>query len=158
MNKVISFFLVFICLSSQAYADTNQYNKTIEHHIEVSRNLIKQTNPDLANDIYFVQGRSPFKKDPQHSCPKTPKKGVLFVHGLSDTTYRWHELANFFSDHCFNVYSILLPGHGTTPDDLIKTTYQQWQASVAFGVDTLRKNSDQIFLVGSLYSTAIPML
>jgi esterase/lipase len=47
--------------------------------------------------------------------------------------------------------SVLLPGHGTVPGGLLSASYPDWIQAVRYGIHSLSKAVDRIFLVG--YST-----
>ncbi len=83
---------------------------------------------------------------PAH-CGK-PRQGVLLVHGLLDTAYALHDMGQVMAQRCLRVYSLLLPGHGTRPADLIRTTRDAWLASVRFGVRALAKEVDDVTVIG----------
>ena len=62
-------------------------------------------NPELEGDAFFWKGGD---------------KGILLIHGLTATTAEVRPLAKRFHDEGFTVSAVLLPGHGTTPEELIK--------------------------------------
>jgi esterase/lipase len=57
-------------------------------------------------------------------------------------------LAAFFQRCGFRVMAILLPGHGTQPGDLLGVKWNEWAKSVAYGVDRLAEEADEICLGG----------
>ncbi|MCY6413020.1 alpha/beta fold hydrolase [Acinetobacter sp. VNH17] len=59
-----------------------------------------------------------------------PQKGILFVHGLGDSPWLFHDVAEELVKHGFLVRTVLLPGHGTQPSDLLSTTAEEWQKIV----------------------------
>lgn len=83
---------------------------------------------------------------PAH-CGK-PQQGVLLVHGLLDTAYALHDMGQVLAQRCLRVYSLLLPGHGTRPADLIRTTRHEWLAAVRFGVRALVQEVDDVTVIG----------
>ena len=83
---------------------------------------------------------------PSH-CGK-PAQGVLLVHGLLDTAYALHDMGQVLAQRCLRVYSLLLPGHGTRPADLIRTTRHEWLAAVRFGVRALAQEVDDVTVMG----------
>jgi len=56
--------------------------------------------------------------------------GVLLVHGFTATTTEVRLLAGSLHDHGYTVAGPLLPGHGTTPQDCNRYTWQDWYAAV----------------------------
>ncbi|HEY0489017.1 alpha/beta hydrolase [Marilutibacter chinensis] len=59
-----------------------------------------------------------------------PQKGILLVHGLGDSPWSFHDVAHALAAQGFLVRTVLLPGHGTRPDDLLAVTAEQWQRTV----------------------------
>lgn len=56
--------------------------------------------------------------------------GVLLCHGFTATTTEVRLLARSLHDHGYTVAGPLLPGHGTTPQDCNRSTWQDWYACV----------------------------
>ena len=52
--------------------------------------------------------------------------GVLLIHGFTATTVEVRWLANYLHDKGLTVSAPLLPGHGTTPQDMNKKKYSDW--------------------------------
>lgn len=92
-----------------------------------------------------VEWNTPFEYTP--AMP--PTRGILLIHGLLDSPFQMRELGLFFQEQGFLVRALLLPGHGTTPADLISCRYQEWQASVAAHVQDLKKQVNDVFIVGN---------
>lgn len=56
--------------------------------------------------------------------------GVLLIHGFTATTSEVRLLADSLHNHGYTVAGPLLPGHGTTPQDCNRYTWQDWYAAV----------------------------
>lgn len=76
------------------------------------------------------------------------KKGILLIHGLTDSPYLFHDLAEFFHQSGFNVRTLLLPGHGTAAEALIDVSYKEWQQATQFAIDKAKQDFDQVYLGG----------
>lgn len=57
-------------------------------------------------------------------------------------------LGEFLNRHGFTCLGVRLTGHGTAPDDMVRSRYTDWIASVEDGYHLLRGVSDRIFIVG----------
>jgi len=57
-------------------------------------------------------------------------------------------LGAIFRECDFRVLSILLPGHGTQPGDLLEVRWQEWAHEVAYGIEQLAAETEEIFLAG----------
>lgn len=100
----------------------------------------------------IIEGNAPFELKPitEHSSGQTKKyqRGILLVHGLTDSPYFMRYLGEFFQAQGFRVMAILLPGHGTQAGDLLDVTWQEWAKAVAYGADKLHEEVDEIYLAG----------
>lgn len=99
-----------------------------------------------------VDGNASFELKPLSDSArgqrKTYRRGVLLIHGLTDSPYFMRHLAELFRENGFRVMAILLPGHGTQPGDLLDVRWQEWARAVAWGVDRLADGADEIYLAG----------
>jgi esterase/lipase len=77
------------------------------------------------------------------------------VHGLSDSSFVTRDLANFFSEQGFEVLSVLLPGHGTCPGDLLAVTWRDWLGALRAAVDALSLDNDEVYVCGFSLGAAL---
>jgi esterase/lipase len=73
---------------------------------------------------------------------------VLLVHGLTDSPYYVATLADALYAQGFNVVSVLLPGHGTQPECLLRVKKEQWQSEVRFGLNLARRLGAKVSMAG----------
>lgn len=83
--------------------------------------------------------------------------GVLLVHGLTSTPQSLRELGSAFASHGIDVEAVLLPGHGTTPEDLETTNWEEWYEAVRGGLDRLRPRCDRLFICGQSMGGALAL-
>lgn len=77
------------------------------------------------------------------------KTGILLIHGFTGSPAELRPLGIFLRNHGYTVYAPLLKGHGTTPEDLKETTWQDWWESVRKGYERLQSQEmEQIFVIG----------
>lgn len=57
----------------------------------------------------------------------TPRGGALLVHGLGDSPWSFVDIAPRLAERGLLVRTVLLPGHGTAPSDLMGVTLEDWQ-------------------------------
>lgn len=74
--------------------------------------------------------------------------GVVLVHGFTGTPYELRYLADQLARDGFACHGPLLPGHGTSLDDLDHTTWRDWVAAVEAAVAHMRTRTPQVALVG----------
>jgi len=84
---------------------------------------------------------------------KKSKIGVLLLHGFTSTPDQFKELAVFLSDKGFSVFAPLISGHGTNPDDLIKTSAEDWKKSAEEAYLKLKQISPKIFIIGNSFGS-----
>lgn len=119
------------------------------------RRLIAKNRVDLTpeNREAVVEANSPFEWKPSaEKCkamnrPKI-KNGILLVHGLSDSPFLMRDLGRQFLARCFLVRSVLLPGHGTVPGDLLAVENEEWIKAVAYGIESFRNQVESLYLAG----------
>lgn len=109
-----------------------------------------------------VAGNTPFDLYPAgEACRgsgRPYRRGVLLVHGLTDSPYFMRYLGEFFRGQGFRVLAVLLPGHGTQPGDLLDVTWQEWDRAVAYGTDRLAEEADEVYLAGFSAGGALSVL
>lgn len=77
-----------------------------------------------------------------------PAKGILLVHGLGDSPWSFNDVAQQLAAQGFLVRTVLLPGHGTRPADLLDVTLEQWRHVVQAQTAALQRDVDQVYLGG----------
>jgi alpha-beta hydrolase superfamily lysophospholipase len=84
---------------------------------------------------------------------KSPKAGVLLLHGMSDSPYSLRQLGERLNAAGAQVLGLRMPGHGTAPSGLVELTWQDMAAATRLAMRHLtRQVGDRpIYIVG--YST-----
>lgn len=104
---------------------------------------------DPANAADELAAATPFEISPAERCAHdAPKRGILLIHGLSDMPFAMRDLAEAFAERCFLARSLLLPGHGTRPGDLLQVTREDWLEAARFGAATLAAETDAVYVGG----------
>ena len=129
-------------------------------YISASKAYIKARNPQasrpcpIMTPVTAIEASSTQKRivadliAPFELRQANNNKAILLIHGLTDSPYLFHDLAGYFFEQGFNVRTLLLPGHGTAPADLIDVTYQQWQQAAAYGINRTLADFEQVYLGG----------
>jgi carboxylesterase len=73
---------------------------------------------------------------------------VLCVHGLTGTPYEMRPVAEALVERGFRVRGPLLPGHGSTEEELAETSSRDWIEAVHAEYDQLRAAHAQVFVAG----------
>jgi len=74
---------------------------------------------------------------------------VLIVHGLDQTPSDMFELQSFFSEQLgYTVVSVLMPGFGTQPSDLLGLRKSDWERAIRLGVGAVKELGTHRVAVG----------
>lgn len=111
--------------------------RSFDDYLEKTITFLKAAGSNEAN--------YPFEWRPDNP---QPKPGVLIIHGLFESPYKMRDIANFYLEQGFIVRSILLPGHGTKPDDLLNVSCQDWIELTNFAIEDLATQVEQVHLCG----------
>lgn len=76
------------------------------------------------------------------------KQGIVLVHGYTGAPGEMRLLGEYLYNRGFTVLGVCLPGHGTTPEELNKTEWQDWYSAVNEGVYRLRACCDSVSIAG----------
>ncbi|VAX21654.1 Lysophospholipase, partial [hydrothermal vent metagenome] len=126
-------------------------------YIKRTKEMTGKARLDLteANREKIIEAVSPFELKPASDCATGAdgkyEKGILLVHGLSDSPYLTRAIGEHFQSRCFLVRSILLPGHGTVPGDLLDINDEEWIKAVDYGLYTIKGVAQNVYIGG--YST-----
>jgi len=74
--------------------------------------------------------------------------GVVVIHGFTGTPFEVRYLGDQLARAGFAVRGVLLPGHGTTIDDLDRTTWRDWAEHVERAIDAMRLRYRNVAVVG----------
>jgi carboxylesterase len=82
---------------------------------------------------------------------KGGKTGVLLLHGFTGTPFIFRELAEQLALLGYTVYAPLIAGHGTSPQDLSKTTWHDWFLSAQAAYRQLCDETDTQYVIGASF-------
>ncbi|MFO7584138.1 MAG: alpha/beta fold hydrolase [Anaerolineales bacterium] len=81
--------------------------------------------------------------------PGVKSTGILLTHGFTGTPKEMRWMGEYLNQkHGFTCLGVRLAGHATSPEDMIRSRYEDWLASVEDGYHLLRGHCEQIVLVG----------
>ncbi len=86
------------------------------------------------------------------------KPGVLLVHGFLASPAELRDFGRRLADLGHPVLCVRLKGHGTTPWDLHKRSWPDWQASVQRGYEIMSHISGEVFVVGFATGASLALL
>ncbi|MFT5658921.1 MAG: esterase/lipase [Gammaproteobacteria bacterium] len=97
-------------------ADFEQHRLDVYDYLRVS-SLPNRSDADIRLNL-------PFELSANSDTPYRGK--FLLFHGLSDSTYVWTDFAQALATRGFDVRSLLLPGHGSHPREMLDISYTEW--------------------------------
>ncbi len=123
------------------------FNATVNENSGMASNTLR--NPQLEGAPFFWQAGP---------------TGVLLLHGYTSTPAEVYPLAQFLYARGYTVAGPLLPGHGTTPQDLNTCQWQDWAEAVARAYEELAGHCSQVLIGGeslgallTLYTASEPV-
>ena len=144
-------FSLLGCVSSEPTAlnqSPNYYDyiqPSFDQYLEVTQEWLAENRSYIGeNQDTELAMNMPFELFPSTETTKA----VLLVHGLGDSPYSFSDLAPSLQQQGFYVQTLLLPGHGSKPEDLMLPSYQDWQTLVDHYAGLLKQEYDEVWLGG----------
>jgi carboxylesterase len=75
-------------------------------------------------------------------------RGVLVLHGFTGSPVSMRPIAESLADRGFSVELPLLPGHGTSLDDMVPTRWSDWSAAAEAALESLAARTSSVAIVG----------
>jgi carboxylesterase len=85
------------------------------------------------------------------------KIGVLVIHGFTGSPVSIAPWAKFLNQLGYTVHAPLLPGHGTTWQQMNETTWPDWYKGVEDSYLELREKCDRVFVAGFSMGAALAL-
>ena len=76
------------------------------------------------------------------------KSACLLIHGFTGTPKEMRWMGEFLNQQGYTCLGIRLTGHATSPEDMIRSNWTDWTASVEDGYRILCGISNNVFLIG----------
>ncbi len=76
------------------------------------------------------------------------RTGCLLIHGFTGAPKEMRWMGEYLAGRGFSVLGVRLAGHATHSEDMIRSRWTDWVASVEDGYHLLRGLADRIYLVG----------
>lgn len=90
--------------------------------------------------------------------PGSKTTGILLVHGFTGAPKEMRWMGEFLNKHGYPCLGVRLAGHATRPADMIRTTHEDWLASVEDGFHLLRGVCGQVVLAGLSMGGALSLI
>ncbi|MCS3433521.1 carboxylesterase [Klebsiella sp. BIGb0407] len=151
--SAVLFLLIIIATVSILSACTTTDNKASEPDV-VEFSVYRENTLELlrerrafqdAGTEFELMSNAPREWQPRGSAPD---KGILLVHGLGDSPWSFNDIGPALAEQGFLVRTLLLPGHGTRPDDLQDVTFEQWRQVVHQQAATMQRDVGKVYMGG----------
>lgn len=157
MRKLLALLLPLVtvaCSSNQTHPLYTPSNIELVKSYDSFDSYVEQTKQQLLANRYFLtqdkqaelQANLPAELKP--SDANKNNKGILLIHGLGDSPYSFVDIAESLREQGFLVRTVLLPGHGSRPADMLDVDYEQWNQLVEKQVALLKQDVDEVYLGG----------
>ncbi|MHA1134990.1 MAG: alpha/beta hydrolase [Candidatus Thorarchaeota archaeon] len=91
--------------------------------------------------------------------PEGANVAFLLVHGFCAAPNELATLGQFLEERNIASFAVQIAGHGTTPEDLKKTTWKDWYTSVEEGLNHVKSwNPEYLFVAGISMGSALSTL
>lgn len=151
INGIRSFLLLFYTQSSWS---PNHELPTFgsPFHPILARNPALEYNvrarPIAKGDAKGEPMPQPKHLDPGRYSSEGGCIGALLIHGFTGSVAETRPMAEYLTAHDLTVRCPLLPGHGTSAQDLTRIHWQEWTSSVESELCTLLQTCDAVFVGG----------
>lgn len=146
---IASAWLLVACAAMHGSVDRTEsvnfaeYQRSTDAQVR-ARRLFQTQDPEAE-----ITWNGPGEWRPASADGAPASKGILLVHGLGDSPWSFHDLAHELVAQGFLVRTVLLPGHGTRPDDLVEVTFEQWRKVVQEQAAAMQRDvAGPVFLGG----------
>lgn len=110
----------------------------------------RQSHPRTANGVML--GAEPIE------MPGDSDAGVLLIHGFGDTPQTLHPVADHLHALGYGVLAPLLPGHGRSLREFVRSNTEEWLAESRTALDRLNARYARVGIVGLSMGGAIAVI
>lgn len=135
---------------------------------DIIRSYAEKARPELSREVrefflkedremfdadYLIHAREGGSKtrdvgEPFLLLPERIRAGIVMIHGYLAAPLEVRAMAEHFKEQGFAVYGVRLRGHGTSPEDLSETPWEEWYESVNRGYCIIKSLTDDIIMGG----------
>ncbi|MDD5773705.1 MAG: alpha/beta fold hydrolase [bacterium] len=140
---IFSHILIFLLLSNFSLsAQENLINEKVFSEIQLAQLRFQQ-------ELSLIQDKLREDNEPFLLIhEKKTKVSFLLIHGFTASPWEMRDLGQYLHGKGFNVYGMLLDGHGTKEEDLLNTKWEDWSQSVEDAYELTKLIGDEVIVVG----------
>ena len=87
-------------------------------------------------------------KDLSFRLPGSGRKGIVLIHGLTGSPVEMKFLARQLHARGMTVHAPTLAGHGSTKEDLVASTYEDWVSTIRLAIREMAPQVDEVYVAG----------
>jgi carboxylesterase len=104
--------------------------------------------PEHLDPSTFRAAGSPAEYPPASLERATAAVGILLIHGFTGSVVETRPMGEYLAARGLTVHCPLLPGHGTSPQDLTRIRWQAWTETVEAALCELQASCEKTFVGG----------
>jgi esterase/lipase/1-acyl-sn-glycerol-3-phosphate acyltransferase len=131
----------------------------------VTAHILKKHSSSFTKDFeFYLNEKNKCFSDKKFGMPsldfkRENKKSVVLMHGFLSCPEEMRNLGSYLIENGFNVYYLRFPGHGTSPENLLNVSSEDFIYAAEEAVVLLNLLSENVFLCGiSLGAAAASIL
>ncbi len=132
------------------------------HETKISQSLLNKDKTLFLKDYskYSIPGESKSQNIGEPFFLQNPdnRGGVILAHGYMAAPEEMRQLAEKIHKSGYAVYALRLRGHGTSPEDLSKRKWQEWNASIDRACEIMESRIDNFVLAGFSTGAGLTLL
>ncbi|CCN71506.1 putative Esterase/lipase [Vibrio nigripulchritudo SFn118] len=152
LTVIFALVLAIAACSSNSQISLNQSSQYYNYIQPTFTDYLQTTEEFLVKNREFISSdrekelamNMPFELRPEQET----ERAILLVHGLGDSPYSFSDIGKTLQEQGFYVQTVLLPGHGSKPADLMLPNYSDWQLLVDHYANMLKTEYDEVWLGG----------
>jgi carboxylesterase len=87
-------------------------------------------------------------RDLSFRLPGSGRKGIVLIHGLTGSPVEMKFLARQLYARGLTVHAPTLAGHGSTKQDLVASTYEDWVSTIRLAIREMALDVDEVYVAG----------
>ncbi|MEW6087021.1 MAG: alpha/beta fold hydrolase [bacterium] len=143
-KKILLHVLLFLsCLNFNLLAQENLVDEKNFSEVQLAE-LRFQQELSLIQERLRNKDNGPFL----YTHEKKTKTVFLLIHGFTASPWEMRDLGEYLYEKGYNVYGLLLEGHGTKEEDLLKIKWEDWYQSVEDAYELAKLLGDNVIVAG----------
>ncbi len=121
-KKILLHIFIFLLLMDfNIFAQENLINEKMFSEVQLAELKFQQ-------ELSLIQGklRNSENKPFLFAHEQKTKVSFLLIHGFTASPWEMKDLGEYLYEKGYNVYGMLLEGHGTKEEDLLKLKWEDW--------------------------------